>query len=144
MAEQTDATQSSEPSSIGETLAWVEEPGSDGWARVRMPIRQRHRNAPTPTGAVQGGVVISLADRALVNASNSVLAKGYTTATIELKANLIAAVSEGELIAECRLIHRGRRLHVGDIEVRDGTGRLIAKVSGTNLVIEPREAEQRA
>ena len=139
MAEQTDTTQSSEPSSIRETFAWIEEPGSDGWARVRMPVRQRHRNAPTPTGAVQGGVLISLADRALVNASNSVLAEGYTTATIELKANLIAAVSEGELIAECRLVHRGRRLHVGDIEVKDGTGRLIAKVSGTNLVIEPRE-----
>ena len=141
MAEQTDETKRFEPSSIRETLAWVEELGSDGWARVRMPVCQRHRNAPTQTAVVQGGVVISLADRALVNVSNSVLAKGFTTAIIELKANLIAAISEGELIAKCRLIHRGRRLHVGDIEVRDGIGPLIAKVSGTILVIEPRGAE---
>ena len=87
---------------------------------------------------MQGGALLSLADRALLNASNSVLEPGYTTTTIELKANLISGVSEGELIAECRLIHRGRRLHVGEIEVKDGTGRLIAKVSGTNLVLEKR------
>ncbi len=132
------AAQVSEPPSIRDTFAWIEEPGADGWARVRMPIRQRHRNSDSPSGAVQGGVLLSLADRAFVNASNSALEPGYTTATIELKANLIAAVSEGELIAECRLVHRGRRLHVGDIEIRDGTGRLIAKVSGTNLVMERR------
>ena len=131
-------TQPSEPSNIRETFAWIEEAASDGWARVRMPIRQRHRYASSPTAGVQGGVLLSLADRALLNASNSVLDPGYTTTTIELKANLISGVSEGELIAECRLIQRGRRLHVGEIEVKDGTGRLIAKVSGINLVLEKR------
>lgn len=138
MENQLNKKQAIEPSSIRDTFAWIEEEGSAGRARVRMAVRQRHRNSESSSGSVQGGVLLSLADRAFVNASNTVLDPGYTTVTIELKANLIAAITEGELIADCHLIHSGRRLHVGEVEVKDNTGRLIAVVSGTNLVLAKR------
>ena len=124
--------------SVIEMFGFIDEGRGDGWARVRMPILPRHCRSAMASSGVQGGVIVALADNAFVNASATAVRPGQTTTTTEMKANFIATATEGDLFAECRLIHRGRRLHVGDIEVTDGTGRLIAKVSGTNMVLEQR------
>ncbi len=79
---------------------------------------------------------MSLADHAFTYASFSVLPPGHLIATIELKVNFIAQATRGDLIAECRIIHRGKRTFVGEFEVTDHTGRLIARGMGTNLLLE--------
>ena len=51
----------------------------------------------------------------------------------------LAVSGGGDLIAECRIIHRGKRTLVGEFEVTDPTGRLIARGIGTNLLLEQSE-----
>ncbi|MBI4199197.1 MAG: PaaI family thioesterase [Chloroflexi bacterium] len=125
-----------EPSNFAETLGLVDEGQGDGWARVRMPIRQRHLRGTAPDSGIQGGMVVALADHAFTRASYSLLPEGASTTTVEIKMNFIASATDGDLIAECRILHRGRRTLVGDLVVTDSRGRLIAKGLGTNLVIE--------
>ncbi len=134
----TQQPHSYDPTSVVEMFGFIDEARGDGWARVRMPILPRHCRSATPGSGVQGGVIVALADHAFVNASATAVEPGQSTTTIELKVNFIATATEGDLVAECRLVHRGRRLHVGDIEIRGDKGRLIAKGLGSNLLLERR------
>ena len=111
-----------EPASASETLGIIDEERGEGWARARMPIRQHHLRRPTPDSGVQGGMIVALADHAFTFASFTVVAPGQTFATVELKVNFIAQANEGELIATGRIIHRGKRTLIGEIEVTDGQG----------------------
>lgn len=138
MSSQPGSSNPSNITSVVEMFGFINSAQSNGWAEVRMPILPRHCRSATPRSGVQGGVIVALADHAFVNASSTVVQPGQSTTTTELKVNFIATAVEGHLIATCRLIHYGRRLHVGDIEITDGNGKLIAKGLGSNMVIEQR------
>ena len=43
-------------------------------------------------------------------------------------------VFEGEIIAEAKIVHRGAMTAIGDVEVRDGQGTLIAKGLATYAI----------
>ncbi|MEW5933453.1 MAG: PaaI family thioesterase, partial [Bacillota bacterium] len=53
--------------------------------------------------------------------------------TVEMKVNYLAPVNGGRLVAEGRLVHRGRTLAVGTAEVRNGEGTLVAVGTATYL-----------
>jgi acyl-CoA thioesterase len=56
--------------------------------------------------------------------------------TAELKVNFLAPITAGTAIARGRLLREGRRLIVGEAEVVDQTGRMIAKGLGTWAVVD--------
>jgi acyl-CoA thioesterase len=56
--------------------------------------------------------------------------------TAELKVNFLAPITAGTVIARGRLLREGRRLIVGEAEVVDQTGRMIAKGLGTWAVVD--------
>jgi acyl-CoA thioesterase len=56
--------------------------------------------------------------------------------TAELKVNFLAPASAGVVIAKGRLLREGKRLIVGEAEVVDQTGRMIAKGLGTWAVMD--------
>jgi acyl-CoA thioesterase len=56
--------------------------------------------------------------------------------TAELKVNFLAPITAGIVTARGRLIREGKRLIVGEAEVQDHTGRMIAKGLGTWMIIE--------
>ena len=85
----------------------------------------------------QGGLIVTLADYAFHIAVQSTLQPGETAATVELKVNFIAPARDGELTANAKLVSRGRRVAVGDVEVLDQDGRLIARCLGTYLITAP-------
>lgn len=90
----------------------------------------------TAAGVLHGGVIMALADSAggacaLLNLPED--ASG--TATIESKTNFVGAVRAGTVTATARPLHRGRTTIVVETEVRDGSERLIAKVTQTQIVL---------
>ena len=125
----------SEPSSFAEMLGSETVDTGQGWARIRMPIRQRHLQ---DRGNVQGGIIMTVADQALTVALHTLLPSDQHTVTVEMKVNFIAPAREGELIAEGRITHTGSTLAVGDATVTDGKGALIAKGLGTWMMLRPR------
>ena len=108
----------------------------DGTSEEIMPIKPGHLQQ---AGRVQGGIVVALADYAMFRAIKALLNPGEATTTIELKVNFLAAAENGELTATAKIISPGRRLMVGEMEVRDQDGKLIAQGLGTYMVLQPRQ-----
>ncbi len=107
----------------------------DGTSTVVMPISPKHLQQ---AGRVQGGIVVALADYAMFRAIKPLLKPKESTTTIELKVNFLAAAQKGYLTGTAKIISHGRRLMVGEMEVRDEDRKLIAQGLGTYMVLRPR------
>jgi uncharacterized protein (TIGR00369 family) len=101
------------------------EPGK---AIFEMEADERHHN---PMGTLHGGIYCDLADAAMGFAYASTLEEGETFTTIELKINFLRAVRKGTLIAEARVLMEGSTVGYVECEVKDQTGKLVAKVAST-------------
>jgi len=91
-----------------------------------------------PLGTVHGGVLATLLDSVMTCAVQTTLPRGRGCTTLEIKVNYIRAVTEavGELTAEGRVVHAGRRSAVAEAKVRDARGRLCATASTTCLLFD--------
>ena len=109
-----------------------------GFARFRMPFREELLQS---NGVVHGGAIVSLADTAVAYALLTLLQPGEWVTTVELKMNFLAAVKGEEMFGEGRVVRRGRRLALIEMEVKDKKGTLIAKGLATYLVRGPKQTE---
>ncbi len=85
---------------------------------------------------VHGGTIMAFADT--VGAIGTVLnlPDGQGTTTIESKTNFFAGARVGTtLTAESVPLHRGRRTQVWETRITNPEGRLIAKVTQTQMVL---------
>ena len=93
----------------------------------------------TSNGVLHGGVIMTLADSAGAGCAFSNLPDGAIgTSTIESKTNFLGAVKGGSVTARSTALHVGSTTIVVETEVRDDTGRLVAKVTQTQAVLRPR------
>jgi 1,4-dihydroxy-2-naphthoyl-CoA hydrolase len=93
----------------------------------------------TAGGVLHGGVIMALADSAGgACAYLNLPPDAVGTSTIESKTNFLGAVREGRVTATATPLHRGGTTTVVETAVRDQAGKLIAKVTQTQLVLRPR------
>ena len=93
----------------------------------------------TANGMLHGGVIMALADSAGGTcAMLNLPAEATGTTTIESKTNFLGAVRGGVVTATATPLHRGGTTIVVETTVRDATGKLVAKVTQTQLVLRPR------
>src|SRR3972149_3304517 len=102
-----------------------------GYARIHLPAATKLHQ---PFGFVHGGAVSSVVDAAGGLALTSLLSLDERAVTVELKVNYLAAVRDGELSGEGRVVHRGSRIAVVDVEVHGGAEKLVAKALGTFVI----------
>ena len=114
---------------------------ANGVGTAYMTVADRHRQG---AGAVQGGILVALADYAFFRACRSVLKEGEHAVTIELKLNFIAPARDGELTARSSIKSRGGRIIVGDMEISGPDGQLIATGLGTYMTVYDRRVNPRA
>ena len=100
---------------------------------VRARVEWTHERT-TAADVMHGGVIMGLADTcggigAFLNLPDG--AQG--TATIESKTNFLRAVRSGSITATTRPLHKGRTLMVLETEVARDDGKLIAKVTQTQI-----------
>src|SRR6267143_3824997 len=115
-----------------ENLFWrhlevnVDDAG-EGWVRLRVPVKDGLRNA---VGApVHGGVLSALVDMAVGGALGTThdnAAGGVGQATLDLNVSFLAAAGDGDIVAEGRLLRRGRSVAFGEARITDGAGKLVA------------------
>ncbi|MBP1714982.1 MAG: thioesterase superfamily protein [Deltaproteobacteria bacterium] len=110
-----------------------------GFARFRMPFR---RELVQAYGVAHGGAITSLADTAVAFALMTLIQPGERVTTVEMKINFLTPVIEGELVGESRVIQKGKRLALADMEVKDQNGKLVAKGLATYMIISPGKKEQ--
>jgi uncharacterized protein (TIGR00369 family) len=85
---------------------------------------------------IHGGAIMAFADTLGALGTVLNLREGQTTTTVESKTNFFAAAPLGSrLLAESVPLHRGRRTQVWETRLMREDGRLVAKVTQTQLVL---------
>ncbi len=107
----------------------------DGQCHFEVTVRPEHMN---PHGVVHGGVVYTLVDYAMGGAVTSRLQPGERCATLEIKINYLAPVSEGRLAAAAWVVARTARIAVLEARVQAGVDRLVALATGSFYIQTPR------
>jgi uncharacterized protein (TIGR00369 family) len=109
----------------------------EGESRIQMLFKQELTH---PYGIVHGGAIASLADSAVAMALISLVEPKDRITTIEFKINFFVPVSKGELKAHAKIIHKGSKTAVGDVEVINEGGELVAKVIATYSIMRGDES----
>jgi uncharacterized protein (TIGR00369 family) len=111
----------------------------EGWVRLRVPAEDGLRNA---VGApVHGGVLSALVDMAVGGALGTThdnAAGGVGQTTLDLNVSFLAAAGEGDILAEGRLLRRGRSIAFGEARITDGAGKLVAVGRATYMLLQPK------
>jgi len=89
----------------------------------------------TTNGTLAGGAIMAFADICGGWATSINLPPGSFTTTLESKTNFFAGCREGVVRAESLPLHRGRRTMVWQTRLTDGTGRLLAQITQTQMVL---------
>ncbi len=110
----------------------------EGWVRLRLPIHDGLRNA---AGApVHGGVYSALVDMAVGGALSTMHEAsegGIGQTTLDLNVSLLGP-GQGDLVAEGRILRRGRTIAFGEATITDVGGRLVAVGRATYMILPPR------
>jgi uncharacterized protein (TIGR00369 family) len=113
-----------------------------GMARIELDVGPDHLNIG---GTVHGGVIATLVDVAVAVACHATYPDGRrrATGTTELNVSFLQPAGAGPLSCRALIRRRGRSLAVGEVEVTDGAGRLVAVGRATYMVggARPRNAE---
>jgi uncharacterized protein (TIGR00369 family) len=93
----------------------------------------------TIPAVAHGGALMAFADTIGAVATVLNLPPGATTATLESKTNFFAPAPAGSVVTgECVPLHRGRRTMTWQTRLTNPEGRLLAQVTQTQMVLEPR------
>ena len=104
------------------------------FVRGTMPVDGRTRQ---PYGLLHGGASVLLAETLGSSAGNLCVEPGEIAVGIEINANHLAAVRDGEVTGTARPLHVGRRTQVWEIHIEDDAGRLVC-VSRLTLAVVAR------
>jgi uncharacterized protein (TIGR00369 family) len=90
----------------------------------------------TAGNIIHGGAIMAFADTVGALGTIVNLHDGQGTTTIESKTNFFTGSPVGtRLIAETMPLHRGRRTQVWETRITNDQGRLVAKVTQTQMVL---------
>ena len=99
-----------------------------GYAKIMMKLKPEHQNF---NGYVFGGIIVAIADQAFAYGSNSV---AHPSVATQFNVNFISAAgADDTLIAECRVLHSGKRAGTSEITVTNQDGKLIARATGVTV-----------
>jgi uncharacterized protein (TIGR00369 family) len=131
------------PAPIGDTLDFVPIRIEPGVAVFQGRPQRKHYN---PLGTVHGGWFATLLDSAVGCAVHSSLPAGKAYTTLELKVNIVRALTEAVPLvrAEGRLVHAGRQVATAEGRLVGPDGKLYAHATTTCLVFEQPSPVHRA
>jgi uncharacterized protein (TIGR00369 family) len=100
---------------------------SEGRAEITMPMKPDFFHA---ANAVHGSVYFKALDDSAFFAANSLVTDVFVL-TVTYTLYLTRPISEGEMRANGRVVHRSKNLIIADAELLDSSDRQIARGSGT-------------
>ena len=109
-----------------------------GWSRLKLSFSEKLANAG---GIAHGGAVFSAADSAVGVALLGMTGSNESISTIEMKINYIRSFNAGDIFVEAAIIHKGRNTALGEAQVTEGNGNLIAIATITYEVIRQSSIE---
>lgn len=104
---------------------------------AKMHVDERNRQ---PFGFLSGGASLALAEN-VAGVASSALCPGCACVGIEVSGSHVKAVLEGDTVtAYARLLHKGKTLHVWQVDIKDTAMELISSVRVTNYIIKQKKA----
>ncbi|HMK35051.1 MAG TPA: PaaI family thioesterase [Desulfomonilaceae bacterium] len=103
-----------------------------GSSLIEIDLGDRHLQ---PFGVVHGGVFSSIIDAAAFWCVYPEVPENSGLTTVDLKLNYLAPASSGKLVARGHRIKLGKTLGLGEAEVTDETGRILAHGTSTLIVL---------
>ena len=122
------------PAPIQDLLGFTLDEAEEGRVVFSLEPGEHHYN---PIGSVHGGVAATLLDSAMGAAVHSTLPQGSGYATLEVKFNLVRAITAetGRVVAEGKVIHAGKTVATVEATLRSATdGKLLAHGTSTCLI----------
>ncbi len=104
---------------------------AEGFARVRLPYRPEITN---PAGKLHGGAIATAADTSMAVAIGSVLGGPARHSTVKLEIRYKTPVTNGEIIAEAKVVRRKPRIFLGEAVIKNGHGQVVAIAKATFMV----------
>ncbi len=106
----------------------------EGWLEVRMPIDRR---TCRPDGALHGGANMALAETVAGALSSMSMPEElrFHVFGIEVNGNHMRQAQGQYVIARGEFVHRGKRTHVVQVEIRDEFGTLVTVNRVTNMIV---------
>lgn len=104
---------------------------SDGFATMKIEFREQLTH---PFGYFHGGVIASLADSAGINSAFTMLDNGENAVTFDIKVNYLAPAKDTSLYAEAKVIYKGKRFILSDVNIKGEDGNIVAKATVTCAV----------
>jgi 1,4-dihydroxy-2-naphthoyl-CoA hydrolase len=100
---------------------------------AELVVREEHC---TLGHTIHGGTIMAFADTLGAIGTVLNLREGQSTTTVESKTNFFAGAALGSRVtAESVPLHRGRRTQVWETRLTNDSGRLLAKVTQTQMVL---------
>ena len=109
-----------------------------GTALLEVQLEEKHLQ---PFGFVHGGVMASVVDAAAFWAVFPQVENGMGLTTVEIKANFLAPAQKGKLVAKGRCIRLGKTLALGETEIRNTEGGLVAHGTATMMIVSDLKLE---
>ena len=119
--------------SASPALAWLQaslEELEPDRAVLHLPYREQITNG---SGTVHGGILATLADTAIAFALSTSFDGKMGFATSDLTIHFLRR-ARTDVRASARIIKKGRRVNVGEVEMLDAEGREVARVLGSFLL----------
>lgn len=105
----------------------------------RLPVDSRTHQ---PYGLLHGGASVVLAETLGSIGSHFLVAdSGKRAVGIEINANHVRSVRSGWVYGEARLVHRGGRLHVWQIDISDEQKRLVCTSRLSVMIVSSESTE---
>jgi 1,4-dihydroxy-2-naphthoyl-CoA hydrolase len=106
----------------------------EGNVKGRMPVDSRTHQ---PYGMLHGGASVVLAET-LGSIGSHFLVKddGKSAVGVEVNANHVKSIRQGWVYGEAQIVHRGGKLHVWSIEIKNEEGELICTSRLTVMITQ--------
>ena len=99
-----------------------------------MTVDERNMH---PFGKLSGGASLAMAECLAGFASRLFCLENEFPSGLQVSGSHIASASKGEnLLATAKLIHKGKKTHIWDVEITNSQARLISSVKVTNMIIQ--------
>ncbi len=105
---------------------------ANGYAELQLDLRPELLQYQK---VAHGGVLAALADTAVAVALLTRLGPLMNFTTVDLHMFYFAPVRSGTVYARARIVKPGRRISVGEVELEDARGKLVAKSIVTYIVV---------
>lgn len=105
----------------------------DNFLTARMPVTPKVHQ---PDGILHGGATVALAESVASAASYVFLdAREYAVRGIEISANHVRSIAEGDVWARATLLHKGRTTQLWEIRITDQEDRLVSHCKLTTIAL---------